>query len=212
MRLYSYFNSSTSFRVRIALALKRVSYESVPVNLRSNSQQDPEYVQLNPSAGVPVLIDGEFVLTQSLAIAEYLDTRFPDPPLLPEGARARARVLELSYAIGCDIHPVNNMRVLKYLKQVFNAADEQTQAWYRHWVSEGIGAVEQLLARQGSEGFCYGESPTLADCCLVPQVFNALRMGCQLEEFQRVMGIYRHCMGLPAFQEAVPSNQIDYVG
>lgn len=209
MRLYSYFNSSTSFRVRIALALKRVSYESVPVNLRSNSQQDPEYVQLNPSAGVPVLIDGEFVLTQSLAIAEYLDTRFPDPPLLPEGARARARVLELSYAIGCDIHPVNNMRVLKYLKQVFNAADEQTQAWYRHWVSEGIGAVEQLLARQGSEGFCYGESPTLADCCLVPHLFSARRFEVDLAPFPALVRIDAACAQLPAFQLAHPSRQPD---
>jgi maleylacetoacetate isomerase len=210
INLHSFFNSSTSFRVRIALALKSVPFECIPVDLRANGQRDPAYLEINPSAGVPVLADGDFMLTQSLAIADYLDGRFPLPRLLPQELRARARVLELSQAVACDIHPVNNMRVQRYLKQVLGATEDQAAAWYRHWVAEGLGAVERLLQRHGGGEYCFADQPTLADCCLVPQVFNSLRMGCALDGFPRVMAVYGHCMAQPAFLAAAPSNQVDY--
>jgi maleylacetoacetate isomerase len=211
MNIHGYFNSSTSFRVRIALALKGVPFEGIPVNLRAQAQRSAEHVALNPSAGVPVLADGEFVLTQSLAIIDYLDARHPVPRLIPEDAQARARVLELSLGIACDIHPVNNMRVLQYLQQVLGVSDAQKQAWYQHWVAEGLGAAEQLLARHGSGPYCFGEQPTLADCCLVPQVANAQRMGCALGAFPRIQAIHAHCMAQTAFQAAAPANQPDFV-
>lgn len=211
MKIHSYFNSSTSFRVRIALALKGVEYDCIPVNLRTQSQRDREYVALNPSAGVPLLTDGDFILSQSLAIIDYLDARFPAPRLVPQESRERARVLELSQGIACDIHPLNNMRVLMYLKNVLGVTDEQKQAWYEHWVAEGLSATEQLLARLDQGPYCLGSEPTLADCCLVPQVYNALRVACPVERFPRVMAIYAHCMEQPAFQRAAPANQPDYV-
>ncbi|ARU05433.1 maleylacetoacetate isomerase [Comamonas serinivorans] len=211
MDLHGYFNSSTSFRVRIALALKGVSATSLPVNLREQAQRSAAHVGLNPSAGVPVLVDGDFVLTQSLAIIDYLDARHPVPRLIPEAGEARARVLELSLGVACDIHPVNNMRVLRYLQQVLGVSDAQKQAWYQHWVAEGLEATEQLLARHGHGPYCFGEQPTLADCCLVPQVANAQRMGCAMHAFPRIAAIHAHCMAQPAFQAAAPANQPDFV-
>jgi len=212
LRLHGYFNSSTSFRVRIALALKGVPYTSVPVNLRTGEQGAASHVRLNPSAGVPVLEDDEITLSQSLAIIDYLDARFPQPRLIPEDHHARAHVLAFSLGIACDIHPVNNLRVLQYLTHELQIDDVQKQAWYRHWVARGLAAAEQLLARQGHGRFCFGEAPTLADCCLIPQIFNARRMDCPLEAYPRLMAVHDHCLSLPAFQAAAPANQPDCPG
>ncbi len=214
MQLYSFFNSSTSYRARIALALKGLDFDVIPVNLRRGEQRDSAYRERSPAGIVPTLVDRDgFSLTQSLAIIDYLDQRQPEPRLIPQDAAARARVLEIALTIACEIHPVNNMRVLAYLVQKLGASDEQKQAWYEHWVAEGLGAVEQLLAASGSNGrFCVGDAPTLADCCLVPQVANALRMKCDLSGFPLVRSVYEHCSGLPAFVSAAPQNQPDYIG
>ena len=167
MQLHSFFNSSTSYRVRIALALKGVAFEVLPINLRKQEQRAAGYVAINPSAGVPLLTDGGFSLSQSLAIIDYLDATHPTPRLIPQDARERARVLELSDAIACDIHPVNNMRILRYLQEELGATEAQKNAWYHHWIREGLTAVETLLARHGHGAYCFGDAPTLADCCLL---------------------------------------------
>jgi len=211
MQLHSFFNSSTSYRVRIALALKGLPYEVLPVNLRKQEQRAPEYVAKNPSAGVPLLIDGDVQLSQSMAIIDYLDATHSEPRLIPTDTLARARVLELSNAIACDIHPINNMRILRYLQDVLGASDAQKNAWYQHWVNEGLGAVEELLARHGHGAYCFGDAPTLADCCLVPQVANAQRMGCDLSAFSRILRIHAHCSAQPAFQHAAPARQPDAI-
>lgn len=210
MKLHSFFNSSTSYRVRIALALKHVPYDTLPVNLRKQEQRAADYVAKNPSAGVPLLIDEDVQLSQSLAIIDYLDATHPEPRLIPADTLARARVLELSDAISCDIHPVNNMRVLRYLQDVLGVTDEQKNAWYQHWIREGLTAVEAMLARHGHGVYCFGDAATLADCCLVPQVANAQRMGCDLSPYPRVMRIFEHCNTQPAFQQAAPAQQPDY--
>ncbi|OLL31752.1 maleylacetoacetate isomerase [Burkholderia sp. SRS-W-2-2016] len=212
MQLYSFFNSSTSYRVRIALALKGVDYECVPVNIRVGANRDAHYVaDINPSAAVPALVDGEFQLGQSLAIIDYLDAVFPEPRLIPADPLERARVLEFANLISCDIHPVNNLRVLRYLQDVLKVTTEQKDAWYRHWVAEGMAAVERLLARSNTGPWCFGAQPTLADCCLVPQIANAHRMGCDLGDFPRALAIYRHALEHPAFSAAEPQRQPDYV-
>lgn len=213
MQLYSFFFSSTSYRVRIALALKGIEYEYHAVNLRAGEQRSKSYLELNPSASVPLLITDEGVeISQSLAIIDYLDSVQPQSRLIPLEPLARARVLEVANLIGCDIHPLNNLRVLGYLQKNLRVTDEQKTTWYKHWVEQGMAALESLLSRHGQGSYCFGDSPTLADCCLVPQVANALRMGCDLERFELTMAIYRHCQRNPAFQQAEPSNQPDYIG
>jgi maleylacetoacetate isomerase len=212
MQLYSFFNSSTSYRVRIALALKGLTFDYRPVNLRSGEQRSAQYLEVNPSASVPLLVDDNGVtIGQSLAIIDYLDSTHPGLRLIPQDSLARARVLEVANLIGCDIHPINNLRVLGYLQDQLGASPEQKSAWYRHWVEQGISALESLLQRHGHGAFCFGEQPTLADCCLVPQVANALRMGCDLERFELTLAIYRHCLQHPAFEQAAPNNQPDYI-
>lgn len=211
MKLYSFFNSSTSFRVRIALALKGLPYEYAGVNLRAGEQGSQDYRALSPAAIVPTLVDGDVKLTQSLAIIDYLDARYPAPRLVPADPLARARVLEIAQTIACEIHPVNNIRVLKYLSGPLGVSDADKSAWYAHWIEEGLSAVEQLLARGPGGAFCIGDMPTLADCCLVPQVANAQRMGCDLSRFERVMAVYAHCMAQQAFIDAAPQNQPDYI-
>ena len=211
MKLYSFFNSSTSMRVRIALALKGLAHEIVPVNIRSLEHRSAGYVDMNASASVPTLVDGEVVLGQSLAIVDYLDATYPNPRLIPTEAQRRARVLELASLIGSDIHPVNNLRVLRYLQDELGISGEQKNAWYAHWIAEGFAAAERLLARHATGPYCFGDAPTLADCWLVPQVGNALRMQCQITAYPRVEAIYRHCMAQPAFQAAAPDRQPDYV-
>ncbi|MCY1528539.1 Maleylpyruvate isomerase [compost metagenome] len=212
MQLYSFFNSSTSYRVRIALALKGLVADYHGVNLRAGEQLGAQHRELNPVGGVPVLVDDAgVVLTQSLAIIDYLDARHPEVPLVPRDPLQRARVLEVANLIACDIHPINNLRVLGYLQRNFEASVEQKGAWYAHWVAEGLAAVEELLRRHGSEPYCFGAVPTLADCCLVPQVANAERMGCDLSGFPRVLAVYRHCQAQAAFQQAAPALQADFI-
>ncbi|MGP5741752.1 maleylacetoacetate isomerase [Pseudomonas aeruginosa] len=212
MQLYSFFNSSTSYRVRIALALKGLDYQTLPVNLRQGEQRQAAHLRVNPMASVPVLVDGQgHNLGQSLAIIDYLDHLQPEPRLIPSEPLQRARVLEIALAIACDIHPLNNVRVLKYLDQVLGQDQDARKVWYAHWVDEGLRGVEALLRRQDGGPFCLGASPSIADCCLVPQVANALRMGCQLSAFPQVMRRYLHCQELPAFQAAQPQRQMDYV-
>lgn len=212
LRLYTYFRSSSAYRVRIALNLKGLAYEAVPVHLlRDGGQQNqPAYRALSPLGTVPALETEGEVITQSLAIIEYLDETHPLPPLLPASAAERARVRALAQTIACDIHPVNNLRVLQYLGKHFAAPQEQKDAWYRHWVNAGLLAVEQLLAAHPATGaFCHGDAPTLADCCLVPQVFNAHRFDCPLDAMPTIRRIVAACEALPAFRNAAPAMQPD---
>ena len=212
LRLYTYFRSSAAWRVRIALNLKGLAYEAVPVHLlRDGGQQNlPSYRALSPLGTVPALQTGDATLTQSLAIIEYLEETHPQPPLLPVSAADRARVRALAQTIACDIHPVNNLRVLQYLGREFGATQEQKDVWYRHWVGEGLRAVEQLLVGDSRTGaFCHGDAPTLADCCLVPQVFNARRFDCPLAAMPTIRRIVEACEQLPAFTKAAPSAQPD---
>lgn len=212
MKLYSFFNSSASYRVRIAMALKGIDYETVGVNIRIGQQNELKYRRLNPVGLVPALItdDGES-LGQSLAIIDWLDRHFPQTPLLPNNDPARMRILEIVYAISCDIHPINNMRVLRYLTDELGVSEKAKQRWYAHWVHQGLSAVEQLLRQSPAGQFCVGDAPTLADCCLVPQWANALRMGCDLSGYPRCKAVYESCSALPAFVAAAPENQLDKI-
>lgn len=212
MKLHTYFRSSAAYRVRIALALKQLEWEAVPVHLLrgGGEQHHAAYRALNPAGRVPTLVDGVEVLTQSLAIIEYLDETHANPPLLPENPLGRARVRAIAQTIACDIHPLNNLAVLQYLSGTFGVSDEQKNAWYCHWVENGLAVVEQLLAgHPGTGRFCHGDLPTLADCCLVPQVYNARRFNCDLSALPTVMRIVDHCESLPAFQVASPEAQAD---
>jgi maleylacetoacetate isomerase len=211
MQLYSFFNSSTSYRVRIALALKGLDHDYQGVNIRILEHRAQDYMARNPSGSVPLLNDGDMDLGQSLAIIDYLDATHPEPRLIPRDTMPRARVLELSSVIACDIHPVNNLRILRYLTDVLGVTAEQKDAWYRHWIQDGMTAVETLLARYGHAPFCFGDAPTLADICLVPQMANAQRMGYDMSVYPKAMAVYEHCNTLPAFQRAAPSQQPDFI-
>lgn len=212
MQLYSFFNSSTSYRVRIALALKGLEVDYHGVNLRAGEQRQAQHRELSPIGGVPVLVrDDGVTLTQSLAIIDYLDALYPQAPLLPTEPLQRARVLEAAQLIACDIHPLNNVRVLGYLQRELKVSSEDKDRWYAHWVAEGLTALEVLLQRHGDGPYCFGARPTLADCCLVPQVANAERMGCDLSAYPRVMAVYEHCQAQPAFQRAAPGRQPDFI-
>lgn len=211
MKLYTYFRSSAAYRVRIALNLKGLLWEAVAVHLLRGEENAPAYRRISPLGTVPTLItdDGQ-ALTQSLAIIEYLEETHPQPPLLPADPLGRARVRALALTIACDIHPLNNLRVLNYLTQRLGADEEEKRAWYRHWVTEGLAALEKLLTAHPATGsFCHGDAPTLADCCLVPQVFNARRFDCPLDEFPTIRRIVENCEALPAFAAAAPANQAD---
>ena len=212
MQLYSYFRSSAAYRVRIALNVKGLPYDTVPVHLLKDGGQQlkPDYVRLNPQALVPVLVDGSTVLTQSMAIIEYLDETHPQPPLLPATPAARARVRALAQGIACDIHPLNNLRVLRYLKRELDVPDDARDAWYRHWVQTGLLALERMLADSPDTGtYCHGDTPTMADACLVPQLFNARRLDCDLSAMPTILRIDAACQALPAFAGAAPENQPD---
>ena len=212
MQLYSFFNSSTSYRVRIALALKGLAFETLPVNIRVGEHRAADYVaNVNPSASVPALIDGDFNLGQSLAIIDYLDERVPEPRLIPLEPVLRARVLEFASLISCDIHPVNNLRVLRYLETELKVTPQQKSAWYRHWIAEGMAGVERMLERSNAGPWCFGARLTLADVCLVPQVANALRMDCDLSSYPRSLAVYEHASKQPAFDGARPQRQPDYI-
>lgn len=212
MKLYTYFRSSAAYRVRIALNLKGLPYEAVPVHLLKGGgeQLSDSYRKINPSKLVPALQDERGTLTQSLAILEYLEETHPDVPLMPADPLGRARVRELAQIIACDIHPLNNLRVLRYLVHEMGVSDELKTQWYKHWVTDGLAALEAHLARDpGTADFCHGETPTLADCCLVPQVFNAQRFDIDLAPYPNVARINANCVQLPAFQHAHPSQQPD---
>jgi maleylacetoacetate isomerase len=197
MQLFSFFSSSTAFRVRIALAIKGVDCEYKAVNLRAGEQH-----QL-------ALIDDDFSLGQSLAILDYLDSSYPEPRLIPADPQQRARVLELANVIACDIHPLNNLRVQLYLKNSLGVTEEQKNTWYRHWVEQGFTVVERLLETHGDLPYCFGSAPTVADCCLIPQVWSAARAGTDITAYPRIHAIYHHCMKQPAFIQAAPEHQPD---
>lgn len=211
MKLHNFFRSSASYRVRIALNLKGLSYEYRAVHLRKGGgeQFHGEFLALNPQALVPVLEDGPHLLTQSLAILEYLEETHPTPPLLPVAPAERARVRAIALSIACDIHPLNNLRVLEYLGTLDLGQEVRTE-WYRHWVGIGLSALETELQRSPATGrFCHGDSPTMADCCLVPQLFNARRFGCALSQFAKLLTIEANCNALPEFRAAAPDVQPD---
>ncbi len=212
MKLYDYFRSSAAYRVRIGLNLKGLDYESIQVHLvRDGGEQlQPAYRAVNPSGLVPALADGDAIITQSLAILEYLDEVHPIAPLMPRDALGRARVRALALAVACDIHPIDNLRVLRYLVKQAGLSEEAKNAWYAHWVTEGFAALETQLAESGATGrFCHGDSPTIADCVLVPQVFNASRFGIDLTPYPTIMRIDAACQAVPAFAAAHPSKQPD---
>ena len=207
LTLYTYFRSSAAYRVRIAANLKGIRYRPQFVHLLKGEQHLLAYRMLNPQGLVPVLVD-ETALTQSLAIIEYLEEAYPEPPLLPKALKDRAYVRALAAIIACDIHPLNNLRVICYLKEILNQDEKARLAWIQHWIQEGLEAFEEHLDRiQGR--FCFGDRPTLADVCLVPQIYNARRFGCDLDNFPRIQAIDQRCLALPAFQQAAPENQSD---
>lgn len=201
--LYDYFRSSASYRVRIALNLKGLAYDSVPVSLLDNAQRAPEYLSKNPQGLVPALLDGEQLLTQSLAICEYLEETYPQPALLPNDAIGRARVRALALSIACDIHPLNNLRVLRRLEAQFAADQAGKDAWYQHWIQSGFEVFEQQI--QSTHGqYCFGDTVTLADLALVPQVYNARRFNCDLSAYPTMLAIEQRCLALDAFARATP--------
>jgi maleylacetoacetate isomerase/maleylpyruvate isomerase len=206
MQLYSYFRSSASYRVRIALALKGLAYEYLPVHLVRNEQLKPPFSDIAANKLVPALIDDGQVLSQSMAIIEYLDETHPEPPLLPGDAFARARIRSLAQDIACEIHPVDNLRVLRYLVHDMKLSEDDKNRWYRHWVETGLEVVERRLAADSATGaFCHGDTPTLADCVLVPQIHNAQRMDCRLDHVPTVRRVFETCMQHPAFATTQPS-------
>ena len=206
MQLYNYFRSSASYRVRIALALKGLEYDYMPVHLLKNEQLGPAFAQISPAGLVPVLQDGDKLLTQSIAIIEYLDETHPEPSLLPGDAFQRARIRALGQDIACEIHPINNLRVLRYLVRDLKVSEDDKNRWYRHWVETGLEAVERQLAGDADQNrFCFGATPTLADCVLVPQIHNAQRMECRLDHVPTVMRVFGECMQLDAFSKTQPS-------
>ncbi|MDQ3060097.1 MAG: maleylacetoacetate isomerase [Pseudomonadota bacterium] len=207
MQLYTFFNSSASYRVRIALGLKGLTAEHIGVNLRSGAQRGADFLALNPSGLVPTLVDGQTHLSQSLAIIDHLDRLQPEPLLVPADGQARGQVLEIAQLIACDIHPLNNLRVLKYLTHELGLSEAQKNAWYAHWIAEGFNALEALLPEH--DGWCVGEAPTLADCCLVPQVANAERMKIDLTPWPRIRRIAAFARQHPAFIQAEPQRQSD---
>ena len=212
MKLYTYFRSSAAYRTRIALNLKSLHYEALPVNLRApfSAQRSSEYLALNPEGLVPMLeVDGQ-VIRQSLAIIEYLEEAHPSPPLLPRTALERAQVRALTCAIACDIHPLNNLRVLKYLRAPLGHADAEVNAWYGHWIARGFQALEAQVAHTSGDGrHMFKDTVTLADVCIVPQMYNARRQQCDVASYPRLRAICEHLESLPAFARAAPEAQPD---
>lgn len=210
MDLFTYFRSSAAYRVRIALNIKGLDYQSVPIHLVKREQRSPDYLQHNPLGLVPAFRDNGNVLIESLAIIEYLDESYPTPALLPANALDRAHVRALAQLIACDIHPLNNSRVLQYLTNELKADEQARNRWYRHWIMTGFEALERMLQNDSRTGtFCYGEQPSLADCVLVPQVFNARRFDCDLSAVPTILRIAEYCQTLDSFHRAAPGQQPD---
>lgn len=212
MKLYNFFRSSASYRVRIALNLKGLPYEYVPIHLRrgGGEQNAPAYKAINPQGLVPALAVEDHTLTQSLAIIEYLDERYPEPALLPRDPVDRATVRSMALVIACEVHPLQNSRVLGYLRDVLHHTEEEVNAWIRHWVTLGLAALEQKVLTVPNRGSCcFGDTPSLADICLVPQLYNARRFSCDLSGCPALIKIDEHCRTLPAFANAAPENQPD---
>lgn len=208
--LFTYWRSSTAYRVRIAMNLKGLAYEPAFVSIPNREHRAAGYLAVNPQGLVPALVEDGRVVAQSLAILEFLEERTPEPPLLPAGLHERAYVRALSQVIGCDIHPLNNVRVLRYLEDELGADAAARNAWYRRWMAEGLAAFEALLAREGRAGdFCFGDAPTMADVCLVPQIYNARRFDCPLDDYPLTTAIAARCAGLEPFARALPEGQPD---
>lgn len=210
MKLYSYFRSSAAYRVRIALNLKGLAAEIIPVHLVKNGgeQHADPYRQINPSELVPTLVDEDFTLSQSMSTLEYLEETHPATALLPQAAQQRALIRAFCQSIACDIHPLNNLRVLQYLQQTLQVTDTGKDEWYAHWIQLGMQSLEAQLNDSNGQ-FCFGDQPTFADCCLIPQVYNAKRFNIDLSAYPKIEAIYQHCLSLPAFQQASPEEQID---
>lgn len=210
MKLHGYYRSSASFRVRIALNLKGIEYKDVLHHLRKDEQGAPDYLKLHPQGLVPLLEDGDELLLQSMAIIEYLDETHPFPPLLPGHPGDRARVRAIAQMISCDIHPVDNLRVLRYLRKELGQDEASVQRWYNHWIAEGFQALETFLSESDQTGrFCHGDEPTLADLCLVPQVVNSQNFKLDLTPYPTICRIQEACLSLAAFERALPKNQPD---
>ena len=208
MKLYTYFRSSAAFRVRIALNVKDLRYESLFVHLAKGEHRKPDYAKINAQGLLPTLeLEDGTRLNQSLAIIEYLEEKHPRPPLLPSDAVGKARVRGLSELVACEIHPLNNLRVLQHLKRALGQGEEQVNAWYRHWIADGLAKLEAELDPKAK--FAYGDAPTMADCCLVPQIVNAKRYNCDLASYPTTMRVFEHCMKLEAFDRAQPAKQPD---
>jgi len=210
INLYGYYRSSAAYRVRIALQLKGLKWQNVPVNLLVGEQKEHAFRQLNPQGLVPTLSMEDTLLSQSLAIIEWLDEEYPQVELLPRGAIEKAQVRGLAYQVAMEIHPLNNLRVVKYLKDDLALDESQKMNWYRHWIAQGFSALEQSLQQVNCQGrYCFGEKPTLADICLIPQVYNALRFDCEMRDYPLINGVWQHCNSLTAFQTALPEAQVD---
>ena len=209
MKLYTYFRSSAAFRVRIALNLKGLAYQPSFVHLAKGEHLQPAYRAINPQGLVPALETDGALLAQSVAIMEYLEDTHPKPPLLPADPLGRARVRGLALIVACEIHPLNNPRVLKYVKNVLGHTQDEVDVWYRHWIADGLAKFEAELGKPGTGRYSHGDAPTMADCCLIPQIFNAQRFQCDLAPYRVVMRVFDACMQLDAFDRAQPVKQPD---
>ncbi len=209
MELYGYFRSSAAYRLRIALNIKALDHRLIPISLLSGDNKEAAYLQKNPQGFVPYMTDGDISMGQSMAMLEYLEESYPEIPLLPLDAAGRARVRQIAGIIACDIHPLDNLRVLKYIKGELGLSDAQKTTWYHHWILEGFKAIEILLQDGKSGNFCHGNKVTFADLCLIPQVYNAHRFNCPLSDFPTILRIVENCNNQEAFIKALPENQED---